>query len=80
MQLENFLHFQQPGLDLFSLPMLTIESWWLYFSKFTLQDVSLRPSAMSPNMGHTWASHCPGTCMNSPSGFIWGMMVHAHAP
>jgi hypothetical protein len=49
MQLEIFLHFQQQDLGLFSFSVLAIESWWLDFPEFTLQDVYLRYSPLLPN-------------------------------
>jgi hypothetical protein len=52
MQLKIFLHFQQLGFSLFSLPMFTIENRWLDFLEFTLQDIFLRSSPLPPNRRH----------------------------
>jgi len=77
-QLEIVLHFQQLGLNLFSFLMLTIESWWINFVEFTLQDVYLRASSLSPSRIHTWATPWPWNCRISSGGFPWRIMVSNH--
>ena len=79
MQLEIFLHFQQPGLNLFSPHVLTIEIWWIYFPEFTLQDVYLMPYSLPPNKRHTWDVSWSSTCMSYSSGLPWRMMDLSHA-
>jgi hypothetical protein len=59
MQLEIFLHLQHIDLNCFSLPMLTIEIWWLDIFEFTLQNVSLYTSPMPSNRTQAWVALWP---------------------